>query len=76
MLDSDVAGDKNLGERLPMKLFSNMDSQKRLASSFSDPIGVEEKENDGNMASTFSSSVASNPSVLTVSRDAKLDTIS
>lgn len=73
MLDSDVVGDKNVGERVPMKLLSNMDSQKKLASSrFSDPIGVEGKENDGNMPS----SMASKPSVLTVSRAAKLHNIS
>lgn len=53
-LDSDVAGDIKVGEKLPMKLFSNiMDSEKILLSALSDPIGVEGKEKDGNMPSSL-----------------------
>jgi hypothetical protein len=50
-LDSDVAGDINVGEKLPKKLFSIMDSVKMLFSSFSFPNDVHGKEKDGKMSS-------------------------
>jgi len=64
--DSEVAGDKNTGEKLSMKWFSNIVSGNML-SSFSDPIDGEGKENHGKI-----SSLVSNSSVLTLSSVSKV----